>query len=131
MSVAAWGATAAQRRRSRVELWRCSGQLCYGLVEPQPAAGKMAAVCATSQEGVTRWLGDGALADVLTRLARHPRIDASSLERFFSGSIMQSFRSPARMSDSQGYGGLTIAAGSTTGPCVGDQPIRHGLAMRM
>jgi hypothetical protein len=58
--VAVYGQTAAQRRRSRVELWNKQGQIIQGFSKPQ-RAGFILFVCATTRAAAEKWLGDGTL----------------------------------------------------------------------
>ena len=56
VAVAAWGATAAERRKSRVELWRKLPQLAYTCVHPEPRNG-VAAFVSTLSHAHTLLLG--------------------------------------------------------------------------
>ncbi len=92
MTVAAWGETAAERRRSRVELWRKTNQFAYGCGHPEPARGLMLAFCATTPAGIKRFLdpggvpsidGEGPHLDVLMRrLRQERRFDAEAIAAY-------------------------------------------------
>ena len=89
MTVAAWGETASERRASRVELWGMANRLAFGCGHPEPAHGRMMALCATTPAGIARYLApggapsfDGAgphLDAVLERLRANPRFDAGAI----------------------------------------------------
>ncbi len=124
MTVAAWGETAAQRRRSRVELWRAADRLAYGCAHPEPAWGGMMAFCATTPAATERYLAlggkpsfDGAgahLAVLLERLAEDPRFDAAALRGY--------------VEDSPSTHAMTLYPRE---PATGGDAPREGLALRL
>ena len=89
--VAAYGRTAGERRKSRVELWRKLRQLQYGSLWGEPA-GQAVCVCATTPGGAKKFLvapgsvpGGTAsvyIEDLLEKLAHDPRFDHEALSDF-------------------------------------------------
>ena len=122
MSISAWGDTASQRRRSRVELWRNSDRIYHCIGLDQPADKKMMAVCATNVPAAKRWLGNGKMSTILKNIEDHPRIDARPIARFVEGTLMmRGVESPLKRSHTKGYNPKSLS----------EEPIRHGLAMRL
>ncbi len=109
MAVAAWGTTATERRRSRVELWHKLPQLTFGCAHPEPR-GQIMAFCATNERGAQH-LEPQALEDVLGTLEGEPAFDLDALRAFVG-------RTPAERV-------LPTGAGN------GDEPVEHGLAIRL
>ncbi len=77
--VAAWGETAEQRRRSRVELWRRQGSFTLGMLYPQ-TDGRDTFCCAVGPEAGK--LLDPDEATCLTKLATVPGVDAGAIKAF-------------------------------------------------
>lgn len=130
VALAGWGATAAERRRSRVELWSKFGQFCFGYANP-PQRGELIAMCATTPQGAKRFLNirrkvteedrqapagyPGLLADLLPRIKRDRHFDYASIESAFN-------RSPVKK----------YICFSPSGTNDGDAgAVRNGLAIRM
>lgn len=109
MAIAGWGTTAAERRRSRVELWRKLDQLSYGCAHPEPR-GTMMAFCATNDRGA-EYLQPKTIGEVLDGLEGVPGFDLPALRDFHR-------RTPAR----------NAATMTDGGP---GEPIEHGLAIRL
>lgn len=80
----AYGATAAARRASRVELWNKLPQLTLGIVDPV-VEGRATCVCATSSEAARQWLSGRSLPAVVETLRSHPRMNAAALAEFAAG----------------------------------------------
>ena len=80
-TVTAYGRTAAERRRSRVELWNRLDEFTFGTLDPS-VEGKAVCVLATSAAADRRYLADPTLAAVIDQLQKHPRIDGESVARF-------------------------------------------------
>ncbi|NLE36854.1 MAG: hypothetical protein GX621_02385 [Pirellulaceae bacterium] len=122
MSICAWGETAAQRRRSRVELWRNSERIYYSLGFDQPANEKLMAVCATNVPAAKRWLGDGKMSTILNAIKDHPRIDAEAISQFVEGTLMtRGVPDPLKRTHRRGYNPQNTS----------EEPIEHGLAVRL
>jgi len=82
--VTAYGRTAVQRRRSRVELWNRFGEFTFGSVDPT-VEGKAMCVLATSAAADRDFLADTAIKAVLKRLQQHPRMNSEAITRFVAG----------------------------------------------
>ena len=80
----AYGATAAARRASRVELWNKLPQLTLGIVDPV-VEGRAMCVCATSPAAARKWLSGRSLAAVVEGLRSHPRMNAAAIAEFADG----------------------------------------------
>ena len=117
--VTAYGRTAAERRRSRVELWQSQGQLTIGMNDPM-VEGKIVFVCSTSPAAAATWLEDRSLCGFAARLSEHPEVDAAPIQAFVSGW-------PAGQNSPQAS--LALVQGS---PRSGEpRPIENGLALRL
>lgn len=81
MAVAAWGATASERRASRVELWQKAGQLAYGCAHPEPRK-TMMAFFSPDPEARQRIAGDKKLDAVVERLRDEPGYDVEAIADF-------------------------------------------------
>jgi hypothetical protein len=114
MAVAAWGPTAAQRRASRVELWRKVGQLTFGCAHPEPR-GSIMAFCATTPEAGQRYIKPGKVDLLVDTLRDSAQFDAAALADFAE-------RMPA-------YDLKPRYFGST--PSGQAEPIRSGLVLRL
>jgi hypothetical protein len=79
-AVAAWGRTAEERRRSRVELWDTIRHYATGLMHPE-MPGKLMYVCAMTAEGRKLSAG-GKLNDFIDRLQGQDGFDAERLRQF-------------------------------------------------
>ncbi len=121
MSVSAWGNTAEERRRSRVELWNKANQLIYGTFIDIPAVNKMAAFCTTTVDAAKQWVGDsGNPADFLKRVRRHRNVNSEYLVNFFAGTVMNR-KIRTCQADREGF----CLASS------GSNPIHNGIALRL
>jgi len=150
--IAAYGETAAARRKSRVELWNKQDQLTFGRCDPT-IEGKVLFVCATTANATRTWLKhertaqeteadptdhnrlpkDITLAQFLSRMEQHPVVHAEPLRHFAAGW-------PAGQNGSEAFLGLwnrgwpldysrpepETATSADDGP-----PIEHGLALRL
>ncbi len=117
--VTAYGATAAERRRSRVELWSRRGQLAVGMADP-PAEGRAVLVCATQPAAARQWLQAPHLAGWLAGLARHPGMVMEPIRAFFAG-WPPGQNAPEPILALEG----PVAAVSQA------RPIEHGLCLRL
>ena len=107
--VTAYGATATQRRESRVELWRKQVNFADGMLYPE-FDGRSTYVCAVTPKGMSALDADpGAFVANLSRL---PGIDAGALARFIA--LGPEHRLTAR-----------------PGPSPKGAPIRHGIGFRL
>lgn len=79
-NVVAYGPTAAQRRRSRVELWSKQRQIWIGFANPQ-TEGLVVCVCATSPQAVGKWLKDTSLTGFLQKLRENPDAGIPAVQR--------------------------------------------------
>jgi hypothetical protein len=81
MAIVAWGATASQRRASRVELWQKIGLLTFGCAHPEPR-GSIMAVCATTPEAAQQYVAPGKVSTLIEKLKNNPQFDAAALADF-------------------------------------------------
>ena len=80
LHIAAWGDTAAKRRKSRVELWTSAGLACHN-GGPTILRDKMMAVVATTPAGA-RLVGSSGLEKFLARLDKDSRFNAQPIAEF-------------------------------------------------
>ena len=111
--VTAWGSTAADRRRSRIELWNKQAQIVHGENRPQ-VAGRLIYVCATSPTAKDRWLADTSLR-AFARTTNSGRI-----RRMIEG-----------FPDGPGQWGPTSSLMLDGSGALPASPIGHGLALRL
>ena len=114
MAIAAWGTTAAERRRSRVELWQKLPQLAYGCAHPEPR-GSITAYCATTPAAAQRYLANRRLDRLLEAVRAEPRFDADAI-------VAMADRIPATNLACRRDG--TVPEGKV-------QPVRHGMVIRL
>ncbi len=76
----AYGVTADQRRKSRVELWNKTRQITFGFDWPE-TEGMILCFCATSPTAVRKWLGDATLNDMAERIKEHPGFRSADILR--------------------------------------------------
>ncbi|NOX53177.1 MAG: zinc carboxypeptidase [Planctomycetes bacterium] len=130
-ALTAYGRTAAERRRSRVELWNRLDEFTFGTLDPA-VEGKAVCVLATSAAADRHYLSDPTLEAVVARLRKHPRIDGEAIARFTAGwpagqnhpkpwFLLQ--RRADATSDQAGRHGMSKPA---TPPSI-----RHGLCLRL
>jgi len=121
-SIAAWGDTAKKRRKSRVELWRKMNQIHFGAVtnhrSPRLRDNKIMSICATTAHASEKWIGYGTKEDILTKLAKHKKINYEYIAEFVRG-LRMAVTTPPHYS-------LGYKSGD-----VSDAPVRNGLAMRV
>ena len=82
--VTAYGQTASERRRSRVELWNKQGQIVTGMNNPQ-TEGLVLFVCATTGRAARRWLSEKSLVGFSQLIGEHPSIDAGPIRQALKG----------------------------------------------
>jgi hypothetical protein len=119
--IAAYGRTAEERRRSRVELWNKQRQLVHGAHNPQ-TEGMVFNVCATSPAAAERWLRDRTLAGFARVIGDNPKVDAAEVRRLLEdhpGGHGQPGTQPQLQLD----GGVTRPEEAAT--------IEHGLSVRL
>jgi len=116
----AYGATAAERRRSRVELWGKQRGILHGMVNPQKA-GIVAYLCATSSQAAAR-LGDRTLRGFLSGLGACPGMDAAPIRALFADY-------PTGAGQWGAQPNLYLTGGEDM--ASGAYPIEHGLALRV
>ena len=80
----AYGRTAAERRRSRVELWNRLGAFTFGTLDPA-VRGKTMCVLATSAAADKTYLPDPLLKTLLQRIQKHPNMDGEVIAKFATG----------------------------------------------
>lgn len=121
--IAAYGQNAVQQRESRVEIWSKHHQITSAIVNPQ-MTGKTAAVFTLSADAHDEWLKeDDTLDEFGARLKQHPTINAEYIADFLYGWPAGQNRPEAA---------LSVWRGVQTGePPHEDEPIRHGLALRV
>lgn len=118
IAVSAWGTTAAERRRSRVELWQKNPQISLGTASPTPRDGTLTGYVSTTLEGRSRVRGRRVI-DVVDELRGDPRFDAAGLAD-----------AAARYSHPQSFGGPREVYKPIDGG-VDHGPIEHGLVVRL
>lgn len=77
--VTAYGRTAVERRRSRVNLWQAQGGFGQGLLYPQ-TAGRDLYVCAVTSAGIEAMSSD--TGRFVSNLKKFPRVRADVIEKF-------------------------------------------------
>lgn len=107
--VTAYGATAAERRRSRAELWQAQGGYSDGILYPE-YEGRATYVCAVTPRGVAAL--DPDLRKFAANLNNLPNVDAGSVERFISA------------------GPEFVLTGDRKAPGSA-APVRHGIGFRL
>ena len=80
----AYGRTADERRRSRIELWNRQGEFTLGTLDPA-VRGKTMCVLSTSAASDGAYLTDPVLKTFLQRLGKHPNMDAVTIAKFAAG----------------------------------------------
>lgn len=115
VTIAAYGNSAAQRRRSRVELWQKLPQIFYGQATPPPARGRMMGYVSTTEQGfrATR----GKVAQVIAKLRGDPRFDVDGL-------------AAAAEFPYQGFSVPREHYKPSTG-AIDSGPIEHGIVLRL
>ena len=78
--ITAYGQTAAQRRKSRVELWNKIQHFSHGMDNPQQV-GKVTYVCCTSAEARKKWLPDLSLTGFVESVGSVPMIRADVIQK--------------------------------------------------
>lgn len=117
--LAAYGDTAAARRRSRVELWNKRQQIVHGHDAPN-FEGAGLYVCATSPSASTRFLADNSLAGVARAIQGRAEIDSQPILRLVK-----------RYPEKSGQWGPRPQFRLTGGGAKQHAPIEHGLAIRL
>lgn len=117
--VTAYGRTAAERRRSRVELWNSQRQLTHGMIDPF-VEGKILYLCSTSPEAAQKWLSDEKLTAFAAKLSEHPNVNVEPIERFVAGWPHGQNSPDASLALTRGGAKPEEA-----------QPIEHGLSLRL
>jgi len=116
VSLSAYGETAAERRRSRVELWQKLPQIFYGQASPPPARGSMMGYVSTTEKGLK--LRGGCFSNAFENLRGLPHFDIEGLVEAASGFPYKAFSVPRpHYKPDEG----AIDAG----------PIEHGLVIRL
>jgi hypothetical protein len=119
--VTAYGRTAAERRRSRVELWNRQRQISHGINRPL-ATDRLLYVCATSTVAREKWLSDRSLKGFAARMAEHPRMHAERIQR-----LLRDFpEGPGQW----GPTGNVMMQGGAADPTE-ESPLEHGIAFRL
>ncbi len=77
--VTAYGVTASERRKSRVELWNKFQHFSHGMDNPQQV-GKVTYVCSTSSEERNKWISDTSLKGFSEKIASHPGMNAKVIQ---------------------------------------------------
>jgi len=79
--ITCYGKAAAERRRSRVELWQAQGDYADGILYPEHE-GRATYICAVTPKG--KALLDSDLTKFVANLKQIPGIDADAIERFIT-----------------------------------------------
>jgi len=82
--ITAYGRTAAERRRSRVELWNRQGEFTFGTLDPA-VEGKAMCVLATTAAADKAYFPNPVLKTLLERVQKHPHLDSEAIARFATG----------------------------------------------
>lgn len=117
--ITAYGQTAAERRRSRIELWNKQRQFFHGYNNPS-AAGRLIYVCATSLEARVKWLSDLTLNGFVTKMKEHPHMHAARIRE-----VVQGFP------EGPGQWGKTSGLAMTGGTATDISVIEHGISIRL
>ncbi len=83
MAVSAWGATAKDRRASRIELWKKVPQLAYGCAHPEHR-GTVMAFFSADPEARKRIVADRKLEAVVEKLRSEQGYDVNAIAEFVS-----------------------------------------------
>jgi len=78
-SIRAYGNTAAQRRKSRVELWKYRGKLGFGMGHPQMPGLSLALICTDPQASRQIVTDYGLMQDAIDKMAQMYDIDADRM----------------------------------------------------
>ena len=129
----AYGRTAAERRRSRVELWNRFDEFTFGTLDPA-VDGRTMCVLATSAAAEKNFLADPALKAVVEGLKKHSRMDAETIARFASGwppgqNYPQAWLSLQRRSADREVGKQDSQGAAKKNGRGG--PVEHGLCLRL
>ena len=116
LMVAAWGDTAAKRRKSRVELWNRAGLACVNGA-PTILRDKMMAVVATTAAGA-RLVGNRGLEPCLNRISKDSRFDSTPIVEFLKDY-------PTTL------GQQSLKPGTGLKRWHNAPPVRNGLALRL
>lgn len=115
MAISAWGTTAAERRRSRCELWQKLPQLNYALAGPIPRDSIMAYITTTPEGKAMLWRKK--VLDVIEQLKDDPRFDTEGLTT-----------AAERTSMATAFGGSKYKVASKA---LEVDPIGHGVVIRL
>jgi hypothetical protein len=119
--VAAYGETAAERRRSRVELWNKQTQIVHGMNNPQ-TEGLVFYLCATSPAAAQTWFADPSIKGFVAKIGEHPQIRPGWIRR-----------QVINLPDGPGQWGDRAQLYLEGGGARPEEhaPIEHGLALRL
>lgn len=122
--ISAYGQSATQRRRSRVELWNRQRELFHGMNNPQ-TEGQVLYVCGTSA-AAKHWLADETLSGFAARLASHPQMAGREIVRFVDALL-------ARIPAGPGQWGAAPVLYIEGGQAFPEKPapLQHGIAFRL
>jgi len=118
-AVVAYGETASQRRRSRVELWSKQRQIVHGFNNPQ-VEGLVVYVCATSPAAAKRWLADPSIKGFAANIGEHPAVNGDAIRRVLKDHP-----------DGPGQWGPRAALALEGGGADASTPIENGIALRV
>ncbi len=117
--IVAYGQTAAERRRSRVELWNKQRQILHGENNPC-ATGRLIYVCSTSPAAKAKWLPDLTLRGFAAKIKEHPQMHAERIRE-----VVQGFP------EVPGQWGVESGFAMVGGAATEGSPIEHGLSIRL
>ena len=129
----AYGATAAARRTSRVELWNKLPQLTLGLLDPV-VEGRSMCVCAVSPAAARTWLAGPTLKAVVAGLGSHPRMNAAAIAEFAAGWPAGQNAPEAQLALQSGsidQGTSPLGRPGASAAPIAAGPIENGLCVRM
>ncbi len=117
LSIAAYGTTAAERRRSRVELWQKLPHLYFGTAAPTPARDTLMGYVST-RGAQSNPLTNRRVDKVIERLEGHPQFDTAGL------------RAAAARFPYGAFGGPRPERKVEEG-AIAEGPIEHGIVLRL
>ena len=117
--VVAYGPTAAERRKSRVELWNKVGQLSLGQADPV-VEGKILLVAATSPRANQQWCKGKTMKVFTENLVNNPLINEQPIQQFTEAWPSGQNAPDARLHFFEGNAGIEESS-----------PIEHGLSLRL
>lgn len=117
--VTAYGQTAAERRRSRIELWNKQQQITLGIIDPQ-VEGKFLDVLVTSKDAAEKYLRDLTIKGFTASLEGCPQINSKSIQQFVEDWPV-----------GQNFPEATLSLKGNSAKAEESAPIEHGISFRL